>query len=45
LNSRAGKLLKDAPEQVWTEASGKNRKAVWAAVNGTREQTIKLLAE
>ncbi|MEN9660940.1 MAG: hypothetical protein RLZZ443_869 [Actinomycetota bacterium] len=45
LHTRAGKLLKDAPEQVWTEAAGKHRKAVWAAVNGNREQTIKLLAE
>ena len=45
LHSRAAKLLADAPEQVWTEASGKHRKAVWAAVHGTREQTIKLLTQ
>ncbi|MDE2591418.1 MAG: glycosyltransferase family 2 protein [Actinomycetales bacterium] len=45
LHSRAGKLLADAPEQVWTEATGKHRKAVWAAVHGSREQTLKLLAE
>lgn len=44
LHTRAGKLLKDAPEQVWVEATGKHRAAVWAAVNGTREQTIKQLA-
>ena len=44
LHTRAAKLLKDAPEQVWTEASGKFRKAVWAAVHGNREQTLKLLS-
>ena len=43
LQSRSARILADAPEQVWVEASGKHRKAVWAAVNGTREQTIKQL--
>ncbi|MEY4450237.1 MAG: hypothetical protein RLZZ304_612 [Actinomycetota bacterium] len=44
LHNRAGKLLANAPEQVWTQSSGKLRKAVWAAVHGTREQTIKQLS-
>ncbi|MEN9606982.1 MAG: hypothetical protein RL605_810, partial [Actinomycetota bacterium] len=44
LHTRAGKLLADAPEQVWTQASGKLRKAVWATVHGTREQAIKQLS-
>jgi CDP-glycerol glycerophosphotransferase len=44
LHTRAGKLLANAPEQVWTQSSGKLRKAVWAAVHGTREQTIKQLS-
>jgi hypothetical protein len=43
LNTRAGTLLKDAPEQVWTLASGPLRKAVWATIHGTREQTLKQL--
>ena len=43
LHTRAGKLLKDAPEQVWTLASGSLRAAVWASIHGTREQTIKQL--
>jgi hypothetical protein len=44
LHTRAGKLLANAPEQVWTQSSGKLRKAVWAAVHGTREQTLKQLS-
>jgi hypothetical protein len=43
LHKRSAKLLKDAPEQVWTLATGKYRKAVWAAVHGNREQTLKQL--
>lgn len=44
LNSRASAVLAGAPESVWASATGKNRNAVWAAVNGNREQTIKLIA-
>ena len=43
LQRRAATILKDAPEQVWTSASGKHRAAVWAAVHGTRSQVIKQL--
>jgi CDP-glycerol glycerophosphotransferase len=41
--SRAGKVLKQADESIWANATGRHRAAVWAAVNGTREQTIKQL--
>lgn len=41
--SRAGAVLKLADESVWAAAKGKNRAAVWAAINGSREQTIKVL--
>lgn len=44
LKARAGAVLADAPERVWANATGKNRKAVWAALHGSREQTIGLLA-
>ena len=43
LHNRAGKLLKDAPEQVWTQAQGRLRKVVWATVHGTRDQALKQL--
>ena len=43
LHVRAGRVLGDVPEQVWVDASGKHRAAVWATVHGTREQTIKQL--
>lgn len=40
---RAGRVLKQADEAVWANATGKHRAAVWAAIHGTREQTIKQL--
>jgi hypothetical protein len=42
--TRAGKVLKSADERVWAAATGKHRSIVWAAINGSREQTLKLLA-
>ncbi len=42
--SRAGAVLSAADEAVWAASTGKNRKAVWAAVNGTRDQTIRVLS-
>lgn len=42
--TRAGKVLKSADESVWAAATGKHRSIVWAAINGSREQTLKLLA-
>lgn len=41
--TRAGKVLKNADDSIWASATGKNRAAVWAAIHGTREQTIKQL--
>ena len=41
--SRAAKVLSQADESIWANATGKHRAAVWAAINGTREQTIKQL--
>jgi hypothetical protein len=41
--SRAGAVLSAADESVWAASTGKNRAAVWAAVNGTRDQAIKVL--
>ena len=40
LKTRAGKVLKQADETVWAKATGKHRAAVWAAIHGTREQTL-----
>lgn len=42
--ARAGAVLSAADESVWAASKGKNRAAVWAALNGTREQTIKVLS-
>lgn len=41
--TRAGKVLKGADGSLWSAATGKHRSIVWAAINGSREQTIKLL--
>ena len=41
---RAGAVLSAADESVWAASKGVKRAAVWAAVNGTREQTIKVLS-
>ena len=41
--SRAGAVLAQTDESIWANATGRHRAAVWAAVNGTREQTIKQL--
>lgn len=45
LKARAGTVLMDAPESVWANATGKYRKAVWAALHGSRDQTLQILAE
>ena len=42
--TRAGKVLKGADESIWAAATGKHRAIVWAAINGSREQTLKLLS-
>jgi len=42
--ARAGAVLSAADESVWAASTGKNRAAVWATVNGTRDQAIKVLA-
>lgn len=39
----ASEFLADADEEIWTSATGANRAAVWAAVHGSREQTLKQL--
>lgn len=36
-------FLADADEEIWVSATGANRAAVWAAVHGSREQTLKHL--
>ena len=41
--ARAGAVLASADESVWAASKGKNRAAVWATVNGTRDQAIKVL--
>lgn len=42
--TRAGRLLKGADESIWSAATGSHRAVVWAAVNGSRDQVLKLLA-
>lgn len=39
----ASEFLADADEEIWVSATGANRAAVWAAVHGSREQTLKQL--
>jgi hypothetical protein len=39
----ASEFLSDADEEIWVSATGVNRAAVWAAVHGSREQTLKQL--
>ena len=41
--TRAGKLLLDADEEIWANASGSKRAAVWVATRGTREQVLQQL--
>ena len=41
--TRSGKVLKAADEKIWAAATGKHRSIVWAAIHGSREQTLKLL--
>lgn len=41
--SRASAILATANDSIWATATGKHRAAVWAAIHGTREQTIKQL--
>jgi CDP-glycerol glycerophosphotransferase len=41
--TRAARLLADVDESVWAAATGRHRSIVWAAIHGSREQTLKLL--
>jgi glycosyltransferase involved in cell wall biosynthesis len=41
--TRVSKILASADESVWANAAGKHRAAVWAAIHGNRDQTIKQL--
>lgn len=41
--TRAGRVLDGAEESVWSAATGRHRATVWAAIHGSREQTLKLL--
>jgi CDP-glycerol glycerophosphotransferase len=41
--TRAGAVLAQADESVWSSATGKHRATVWAAIHGTREQALKQL--
>ncbi len=41
----ANQLLSDASGEDWAASSGKYRKVVWAAMHGSREQTLKILGE
>lgn len=43
--TRASAVLASADEAIWANATGKHRAAVWAAIHGTREQTIKQLQQ
>ena len=43
--TRAGAVLANADEAIWASATGKHRAVVWAAIHGTREQTIKQLQQ
>ena len=41
----ANALLSDASGEDWAASTGKYRKVVWAAMHGSREQTLKILGE
>jgi CDP-glycerol glycerophosphotransferase len=41
--TRASRLLAGADESGWSAATGRHRSIVWAAIHGSREQTLKLL--
>ena len=41
--SRAGRVLQDADEAIWANATGTKRAAVWVATRGTREQVLQQL--
>jgi CDP-glycerol glycerophosphotransferase len=41
----ANLLLSEATGEDWASSSGKYRKVVWAAMHGSREQTLKVLRE
>jgi CDP-glycerol glycerophosphotransferase len=41
----ANALLSDATGEDWSASAGKYRKVVWAAMHGSREQTLKVLRE
>lgn len=41
--TRAGKVLIDADEAIWANATGAKRAAVWVATRGTREQVLQQL--
>jgi hypothetical protein len=40
----AAEFLADADESIWTQATGENRAAVWAAIHGSREQALRLIS-
>ncbi len=42
--ARASAVLADAEPSVWAASTGEHRAAVWAAVHGTRQQTLKVLS-
>ena len=41
----ANALLSEATGEDWAASNGKYRKVVWAAMHGSREQTLKILGE
>ena len=41
----ANVLLSEASGEDWAASKGKYRKVVWAAMHGSREQTLKVLSE
>ena len=41
----ANALLSEASGEDWAASTGKYRKVVWAAMHGSREQTLKVLRE
>ena len=41
----ANVLLSEATGDDWAASKGKYRKVVWAAMHGSREQTLKVLSE
>jgi hypothetical protein len=41
----ANQLLSGATGEDWAASEGKFRKVIWAAMHGSREQTLKVLRE